>query len=568
MMISENGIQFYGCEASKNKRKVFFCREIEIPDDMETVILGFGENEVYFHIKDAKKRYENVKKLVIPRNVTSIHIPNELFPNVREVESQSKYFDSGKYLITCAGGYFNHNARMLINSFCIRKDEILDMDKITALGKYALSGCETTTVINAEDVCAIDTLSFYGSAIEMQKPEKNGCITFGNILINIDDDAEELEIPPNIRMALPGIVVSHVKRLVLHGAGAINMFIGSPETVVFADDITENDTYFLKNKAYNRVKNYEIMPGNKCFKIVDGVIYKDDGKYLVKCPSSKTGEFVVPEVVKQIGGSAFSECQISSITLPDSLEVIEDYAFESCHNLEKVNFGNGIGIRDIGYYIMNSHSYINLFYDCDNLKNIVLPRQVRRIGYGAFAYSHLESIELNEGLEEIREFAFANSKVKKIKIPKTVKKIEEGALSRVQHVIFEADTLPDNAIYAFINEQVPDLLEITVGGENGRSVIVIRPQELDCRKIRTFDDLKNFAAYRAEDITAYFLAKECEKSFAKMLEVNEYSSKILEKLLRVIPGDKILFAAILMDAIKRKKGQEKLSEKTDTRLQL
>ena len=75
------------------------------------------------------------------------------------------------------------------------------------------------------------------------------------------------------------------------------------------------------------------------FEIKDGVLtdyYGDDDKV------------VVPDGVKTLGDYCFENCRMTELVLPDSLEVIEYCALESCPYLETVTIPKNV--REIGTY--------------------------------------------------------------------------------------------------------------------------------------------------------------------------------------------------------------------------
>ena len=101
--------------------------------------------------------------------------------------------------------------------------------------------------------------------------------------------------------------------------------------------------------------------------------------------------------LKVIGERAFSMCrELFSITLPNSLDSIERYAFFDCYYLTNINFGNSvkyIGDHAIGYCdnlpsvtIPNSVTTIDewAFNGCLNLSCITIPNSVTSIGSNAF----------------------------------------------------------------------------------------------------------------------------------------------------------------------------------------
>ena len=69
------------------------------------------------------------------------------------------------------------------------------------------------------------------------------------------------------------------------------------------------------------------------------VEYSDDGKMLVKCPPSFSGEFVVPDPVTEIGEDAFEGCTgLTGITFPEPMTEIGFIAFYGCTGLKAIEF--------------------------------------------------------------------------------------------------------------------------------------------------------------------------------------------------------------------------------------
>ena len=122
----------------------------------------------------------------------------------------------------------------------------------------------------------------------------------------------------------------------------------------------------------------------------EGLQYQlvDDHYVVTGIGSCTDTELVIPATynglpVTEIANTAFRQCrQLTSVTLPDSITAIGDYAFGWCYNLKSIQMGNGV--RTIGY---------GAFVTCQKLTGITIPASVTQIGQDAFGYCHqLESI--------------------------------------------------------------------------------------------------------------------------------------------------------------------------------
>ena len=101
--------------------------------------------------------------------------------------------------------------------------------------------------------------------------------------------------------------------------------------------------------------------------------------------------------VTEIREYAFGQKKtIKSITLPNSIKVIGDSAFEGCISLETINLPDTIvSIRK------------RSFYNCKSLKTIALPSNITSIeNYTFCGNQNLESITFNEKMNKIGEYAF------------------------------------------------------------------------------------------------------------------------------------------------------------------
>ena len=106
----------------------------------------------------------------------------------------------------------------------------------------------------------------------------------------------------------------------------------------------------------------------------------------------------IPDSVEIIGGFAFSGCTgLTSITIPHSITSIGDSAFSGCTGLTSVTIGNSV--TSIGTCTFRS---------CTGLTSITIPDSVTNIGgYAFYNCTGLMSIRIPDSVEIIGDFAFS-----------------------------------------------------------------------------------------------------------------------------------------------------------------
>lgn len=127
-----------------------------------------------------------------------------------------------------------------------------------------------------------------------------------------------------------------------------------------------SDIYFTRGlMELCMLKDVLICDENPAYKTVDGIVYSKDGSKLLFCPAGITGHVRVLDGTKIIFKNSFTSSQISEITIPDSVEMIDDAAFASSISLEHVYFSKGSKLR--GY---NSYRTVAQYPgESNNLKN-------------------------------------------------------------------------------------------------------------------------------------------------------------------------------------------------------
>ena len=293
-----------------------------------------------------------------------------------------------------------------------------------------------------------------------------------------------------------GASISGLSQLVFNDTGP--GFAISESQISFA--ATEGTTYYIVVGGWydavgDIVLNWDFFSGTFEMKVVNGVVTG----YRGTCPDILTAADW-PEGVTAVAANAFYGTLLESVYIPASVTNIEYGAFGYCSNLATVTFAGdktGIDINEsafagtpyeeslpfeliisdgvltgfmgscpseltipdhakaIGsdvFYLSQHPSAANVervvfneglesvgdraFYNCYNLREIVLPSTVTNVDYSAFAACYaVTNIVLNEGLLSIKGGAFGQGTTIDITLPTTVREINREAFSGTEGTV-------------------------------------------------------------------------------------------------------------------------------------
>lgn len=463
------------------------CTKLEIEPSVEELHLGEQTDKRKMNFRLEKKHgvFPNIKKLVIEPGAAEIFVDNEVFPNVKRVDSRNpQYLSCDRMLVRIKQGA----VRSLRNVFDLASNMPVNLSMISEIERFALCQCMSTELINTGSLQCVSVNSFAASAISDMPYDENGTIITGGVLVGIDDDADCVSLPgrdANMITVASGIKFSNAKKIIINDVDfAIRAIIPSisgipemSETIIVNDPECKTFREIQMLASLSGVKNIEF--GEKCkgFQSIDGIAYTSSLAYLVACPSGRTKEVVIPEGVRIVLNSSFENCSVTSVKFPDSVVNIENKAFYSCRNLKHVDFGHGI--THIG-----SKASWHVFAAC-GLEEVEIPEQVTYIGRGAFWSCKLKKVTFHEGLREIAPDAFGgNVDLKEITIPDSVIHIGENAFRNAK-VVHVKGYFSD--IITAVEE--PVVFAYTVGYTeidiNGKSVFVPKHmKEESCRQVK------------------------------------------------------------------------------------
>lgn len=421
----EKWFKAYGCslygDLSDDKDTIEFTDIIVDEGTEELRLAGIEEavnKIVSYDFKSCGRTFPNVKKLVIGMLTQSVSIKNSLFPNVREVKSNTSSFKSGDMLVKQT----EDSGDVLLNTFCKKKDEKIDLKGIMIISDWAFDGCMSVNVLNEEEIRVCERYAFNNSALLMQ-PFTDGLRFAGRILIDAEEGADA-RLPKNF--ILIGIwIATDLRKLNsiriedYENLKMISFMTKGPKRIIFADKKKVGQKELLQNVSNPKLEYFDLESRQRALKSIDGVLYSKKGDRLICCPAGRR-HLVIPEGVTEIEPRVFSCCDIESVEFPDSLRIIGEGAFSHCDKLKSIKFGNGI--EKIGS--QNDDEGCSFAY-CTELEEIEFPPSLKYLGQNAFyGCKNLKRVRFNDGLMVIDKDAFNYcTNLKEVTLPYSLQEI-------------------------------------------------------------------------------------------------------------------------------------------------
>lgn len=238
----------------------------------------------------------------------------------------------------------------------------------------------------------------------------------------------------------------------------------------------------LSAKAFSEggMSAYEVSPDNPVYSSEDGIMFNKDKTELLHFPAKKQVEsFSIPEKVEKIGKFAFESNQLNEVIFHDKLLSIDDYAFFLCEKLEKADVPNSVEFVGESafsrcYNLKEAHlpeklTAISpgLFEYGYKLEKVNIPSTVTSIGKSAFRYCRkMNDLRLPEGLVEIGDEAFNGWEMTSLVIPNSVTTIGRQAFAGCTELksLVLGNSVSEIGMDAFYNNR--ELKEIDILSED------------------------------------------------------------------------------------------------------
>ena len=146
------------------------------------------------------------------------------------------------------------------------------------------------------------------------------------------------------------------------------------------------------------------------------------------------------------------------VIISDSVTTIENYAFRSCSDIEKVTMGNGV--INVGRHVFSECYQLEevtlsnnltaigygMFYHCQKLTSVTIPDSVTLIDTGAFTYcTSMTDVTLGSNVGKIMDTAFTNCEtLVNINLPDSLTYIGKDAFYYCNELqLFDLSAIPD-----------------------------------------------------------------------------------------------------------------------------
>ena len=425
---------------------------IEMPNSLTSIGIGVFKNclnlstvTVPNHVtsisKDLFFNCKNLKEIIIPNSVdtieksafqycnslTNITIPNSVttigdyaFNNCKSLPHVS-ISDSVISIGIDAFSYCDNLSQITVGNnvttigvgafrYCNNLTDLTIPNSVTSIGASTLWGCTNLSSITiSNNITTIEDTLFYqcnnlktvtipSNVTSIGKESFYGCsnltkITIPENVVAIGDSAFD---------NCNGLKEIYCTPIIPPSGGNYAFYNNSSECKIYV----YNECVDAYKSAWSNYANIIYANGNYPSETLTYIYYTTydeqpitSDKLAIRSNvyNNGQGEMVIYGELKLIPDSAFYNCdKLTSITLPDCVNMIGKRAFDDCDSLLSVNLGNGITV--IGD---------NAFNSCDNLTSITLPDNVTTIGYYAFyGCKKLEYVTLGKGISTMGLYVF------------------------------------------------------------------------------------------------------------------------------------------------------------------
>ena len=324
---------------------------------------------------------------------------------------------------------------------------------ITVIGERAFEGCKLLDTVTISDAVSTISKEAFKSCSALQTLNLGGkdgaALTICEGAFYSCSGLMELTLPERlVKMEVNAFGdTSNLLKVTVNAAGLVPD--GAPEGTDPSVDFATNafgttkttPSFYVTNVVIGKdvpvfdipgvfgqkIENVTVDSENKNYSSVDGVLFDKAITKVVYYPTSRVGEYVLPNTVTELGDRVFqAKTGLTGITIGSNVRYIGINAFYGCSALKFVKF---VATPD-GETAVPLEIDEAAFKSCSALQSIELPVRLVSIGKQAFmSCSKITEVVIPEGVTKIGESAFAScSSLSKVSLPSTVENMSvEGS---------------------------------------------------------------------------------------------------------------------------------------------
>ena len=426
---------------------------------------------------DAFKYCASLTSITLPSRITKFN--KSIFSMCNSLKSVNIKGTGGEY-VSKDGVLCNADGTEIIYCPIARTGQYTVPSGVTTIGNNAFEGTKITSLVIPAYVTKIGDDAFSKctelKSIEFKGKKSDGRLDIGSRAFYNCTALKSVTLPENL-YTLEKYAFGATSNLteVTVNSGNVNF-----ENAAFGTAATSPEFYVEKlnigadlcvidiNGVFGGtvLSKVTVNGNNANYSVVDDVIFNKEITKIVYYPTNKTGDYVIPESVVEIGANVFENKLISKITIGKNITLIGDFAFAGCENLTEIIFIDGEAKLTIG----------NNAFQNTAITGLTLPSRTTEIGEMAFADCvKLESVSFSEKITEIKKETFAGcEKLKTVTLPANLTAIGENAFAyctSIESIVIPAKVTQlgeatDGSITAFA--MATSLKTITVDENNAK----------------------------------------------------------------------------------------------------
>lgn len=307
--------------------------EVEIPESINGVSVSTLGSELF-------RKAKNTEKVIVPDSVVTMEHTFYMADSIKEIQIGKGLKELVGNVFYCAwalekitvdeenenfasvdGVLYTKDMKKLVTVPSGVKAETFTVpDGVEILGKNAMRDAEIA-VLNLPD--SLKTIESY--AISLKKLSEltipSGVEEMQEWAVYFCSDLVKVEFKEGKLIEIGNMVFESCEKL---------------ETIILPSNITK----LGKIISCPNIKEYVVSEDNAEFTAKDGVLFNIDMTEIVAYPCGKTDEsYTIPESVEIIGENSFyGNKKLVNIYMPESIKVIEPFAFAYCSSLTTVYY--------------------------------------------------------------------------------------------------------------------------------------------------------------------------------------------------------------------------------------